>query len=168
MDRQLKPGSHAECAECALFSGMTDENEEGAKQIPIFVRSTIVNDDDKHVTEIYTTAKFRQRNGKSYITYDESELLNASEQRRTLTYRDGVVEIILFGQQTRSQIRLEIDRRHSNYYHTEYGVFEMTTMARSIVWDDRAHHVRLEYDLDISGNLSRVLIEIDEFKNGRG
>ena len=101
--------------------------------------------------DLMTEAKLYERNGKYYITYDETELTGL-EGTRTMVKMDGATVSMIRTGTYPSELLFAEDQRHVGLYQTEFGALTIST-----------HTSRLDNTIGENGGLLEIeyTIEVD-------
>ena len=87
---------------------------------------------------LVTQGKYTRKNGKYYLSYEESDLTGLAGTRTTLKVDEHAVNVIRTGLYP-SHLVFEKGRRHQSLYHTEFGdlmVGVNTEQIKSTLDDD--------------------------------
>jgi len=127
------------------------------KEIVIRITSEIKRlGEDPTLIDFTTEGKYYNRNGADYLVYQESEISGMAGAKTSLKFKDGIVTMKRIGAGGADMV-FRKDHRHSTYYRTPYGVFDLEMRTKMIenqlVFDNATAKGTLEikYDLVIKG-----------------
>ena len=110
-----------------------------------------------------TAGKYYERAGCGYITYQESGLTGLEGATTLLKTDAGRLSVIRMGSVEAKQVFVA-GQRHTSPYITPYGTLRTTVIPRTVevALQDGTGRIRLEYDLEIDGQLvNRIDMVID-------
>ncbi|MBM7560954.1 YwiB family protein [Fusibacter tunisiensis] len=113
---------------------------------------------------IFSDATYKAIGDKRYLMYEETEGSGLEGTKTLLSYESGLVRIKRYGD-VNSDLVIQLDATHENFYRTPYGIFEMQTSGKSVHWDDNGRlEILMDYQLCLTsdGTCSHVFIEIEE------
>lgn len=135
------------------------------KEVLISIKGVQTVDDQKDVTELFTTGDIYIKNNKTYITYMESAVTGFENCRTTLKI-DGESKVTLMRSgDSRSHLIMELGRKNTGYYGTPYGQFEVGINTSRLTYDLNGDTGKLycKYNLDINSSLvstNEIFIDI--------
>ena len=139
------------------------------KDVWISIKGTQHVNGETDTVELMTDGTLAQRNGRYYISYEESSE-TGMEGTRTLLKIEGEERVTLsrYGAR-RGQLIIEKGRRHLCNYDTGYGSMMIGIFSNEITSSltDEGGEVYFQYSLDINSSLAsenEVLINIRECK----
>lgn len=139
---------------------------DGQGMIPILLNiTTRMKDETEEDQEIslVTEGKMGERNGHTYIVYEETELTGMKGSKSTLKIEPGKIVLIRYGEISTKMEFVENDIFMTTY-NTPFGIFDMIirTKIAKIMKQDEGGHIHLEYTIEISdSNTQRCIMEID-------
>lgn len=92
------------------------------------IQGSLVEDD---TIEMITTGLYYERNGKTYIKYDDTSLDEDATTSTTIKIADEQVSILRHGA-TNTQMIFEKDKEHFTPYETAFGIFEIILRTTDI------------------------------------
>lgn len=106
--------------------------------------------DDHDTIELITTGSWYQKNGKHYLLYTDSTLLDSMETKTRVTFDTHTVSIIRNGG-INTHLVFEDGTCHIIPYETPFGLFEMVSTTKSIVitQDDTSIELKVTYHLEL-------------------
>ena len=106
--------------------------------------------------DLMTEARLYRRNGKYYISYEESELTGLEDTRTTVKIAPEGVTMIRSGKYPSEMLFLE-NQRHVGLYQTEYGqamtISTHTSHIRSTIGPEGGM-LALDYSIEVDNNLA--------------
>ncbi|MCI9626119.1 MAG: DUF1934 domain-containing protein [Clostridia bacterium] len=124
------------------------------KEILISIDSVQTSSDGEQDTiSMVTEGTLTEKNGKQYITYQESELTGFAGCTTTLKIDGGLLTMLRFGP-SNTQFVFQPNQCTSGIYHTPYGAFEVnvTTNTLQISMQNGQGDIQIEYHLRFGGN----------------
>lgn len=108
-------------------------------------------DDDYGEVEVVAQGKYYERNGKYYISYEESRQNDGKAGRATVKVDEDSVIVNQPGSFGAS-LCFEQGKRTTLFYHTPFGVLEMGVLTKSLEMDLKEHNwkIHISYFLDIN------------------
>lgn len=85
---------------------------------------------------LVTSGSYYRKGGKTYVSYEESELTGLKGTSTMLTIDENMVMISRIGLYP-SQLLLEKGKRHHSLYHTDEGDLAISVSTQSIDWQPR-------------------------------
>ena len=114
-------------------------------------------------TEVIVTGSYFLKGGKHYLIYDELIPETGEQIRNTVKISGKQVDVIKHGRSHDVHMVFEPGVKNLAYYHTPYGVLEISINAVSIDLEEEENHIsaKIEYALEINdGFVSDCTIEI--------
>ncbi len=104
--------------------------------------------------DLMTEAKLYERNGKYYITYEESELTGL-EGTRTMLKMDGATVSMIRTGAYPSELLFAEDQRHVGLYQTDFGALTISTHTRRLENTIRADggQLAIEYTVEVDNSM---------------
>ena len=115
------------------------------------------------VTEVIITGSYYLKGGKHYIIYDELIPETGEQIRNTIKIAPERADVIKHGRSHDVHMVFEPGVKNLAFYHTPYGVMEISTNAFSVDVEESEENIsaKIEYALDINdGFVSDCTIEI--------
>lgn len=102
------------------------------KEIVMKIKSEIKRlGDEPTIIDFTTEGKYYHRNGADYLVYQESEISGMAGSKTSLKFKDGIITMKRIGSGGADMV-FELDKRHTSYYRTPYGIFDMEMRASEI------------------------------------
>ena len=110
------------------------------------------NGDAPQTVELVTEGIVYEKEGKTYITYHESEVTGMDGTRTLIKVAPEKIVISRTGT-INSQMIFEAGKRNDSYYDTQYGGFTISihTLAYQVACEDQAVAFHVLYELDFNG-----------------
>lgn len=104
--------------------------------------------------DLMTEAKLYERNGKYYITYDETELTGL-EGTRTMVKMDGATVSMIRTGTYPSELLFAEDQRHVGLYQTEFGALTISTHTRRLdnTIGENGGVLEIEYTIEVDNSM---------------
>lgn len=104
---------------------------------------------------LVTRGRYSRRDGKYYVSYEESELTGLNGTRTTLKIDDKAVIVERTGLYP-SQMVFEKGRRHTSLYHTEFGdlIVGVNTEQIKSTLDEKGGSLDVRYAVEIDHALA--------------
>lgn len=114
--------------------------------------------------EMITVGQYFERNGKTYIKYEDRSLYEDQVTATTIKIAEDQVSILRHGA-ANTQMIFEKDREHYTPYETPFGLFELIVRTKDIqvIRDDEGLSLQVDYTIDINhsgGELSQFHLEV--------
>ncbi len=133
----------------------------GQKEINICVTSEQrLSGDEPSKYELYTVAKYSEKNGTKYISYDESEMFGfASSVMLIIT--DGTVKVRRYGE-NQTVLFLKEKHRCNTTYKTPYVAFDIEIMTEKVIANvcEDYGNIELIYTVAIDGSEANHSLKI--------
>ncbi len=110
--------------------------------------------EEEHI-DLVTQARLYERNGKFYITYEESPLTGLEGSRTTVKMENGMVSMIRTGTYP-SEMMFVKGQRHVGLYQTEFGAMTISTRTSELENSIDAYGGELSIDYTIEVDHSLV------------
>lgn len=125
------------------------------------IQGSLVEDD---TIEMITTGLFFEKNGKTYIKYEDASLDEDQITSTTIKIGDDQVSILRYGA-TNTQMIFEKDKEHFTPYETPFGLFEIVLRTTEIQFDKEIDKMTLNvaYNIEINhggASESQFVVEI--------
>lgn len=106
---------------------------------------------------LITKGRLYQRNGKTYISYEESELTGLEGTKTTVKLEPGQVTLIRTGKSP-SRMLFAQDERHVGLYQTPYGALTIATHTSNIknTMGADGGGLALDYTIEVEHNVTGV------------
>ena len=106
--------------------------------------------------EFVTEGKMYERNGATYLVYDETELSGVPGCRTRLRLRDGEIQMKRFGEGAGvgTEILFEQGKRYTGYYDTPFGPIPLevlTNYVRSSITEEGGGGIDIDYEISLKG-----------------
>lgn len=115
------------------------------------------------VIDFTTEGKIFKDNGRTIISYDESELIGTPNHVTRLEIGDDFVEMHRLGE-NKTKMLFKAGQRNSSLYNTEFGTFKLELVTENVDFElnEKFGKIDIRYDLSIK-NLteSQNTIEIN-------
>lgn len=114
----------------------------------------IYGEDDK--IEFVTEGNYYERNGKSYLSYKETEISGFDSNTTTTLKIDGdTVSMTRFGN-VNTHMVFSPGKRHLSHYETPYGSFTIGVVPEAVAIDmtDGSGNINIAYSLEIDNSPS--------------
>lgn len=104
--------------------------------------------------DLMTEAKLYERNGKYYITYDETELTGL-EGTRTMVKMDGTTVSMIRTGTYPSELLFAEDQRHVGLYQTEFGALTISTHTSRLdnTIGENGGVLEIEYTIEVDNSM---------------
>lgn len=120
--------------------------------------------------ELVTEGKLYKKDGRIYLTYDESEFTGLEGCRTRLTLEEGAVRMTRSGSAVGidTEICFEKGKRFSGFYDTPYGTVAMEVLTNDLknnVTPEGNGVIDIDYSISLKGLVegrSRLNIEVSE------
>lgn len=108
--------------------------------------------DEGELCEVVTPGRFYEKDGKKYITYEESELTGFPEGMRTTLKIDGRTLTMSRTGKGGTNMVFECGKTHMGHYETPYGSFTVSTTTDSldISIGETEGSIKVNYFVDIN------------------
>lgn len=116
------------------------------------IQGSLVEDD---TIEMITTGLFYERNGKTYIKYEDTSLDDDAITSTTIKIGEEQVSILRHGA-TNTQMIFEKNKEHFTPYETPYGIFEIILRTTDIQVDKAEDKMTLNVAYNIEVNHSGI------------
>lgn len=109
--------------------------------------------ESEHI-DLMTEAKLYERNGKYYITYDETELTGL-EGTRTMVKMDGTTVSMIRTGTYPSELLFAEDQRHVGLYQTEFGALTISTHTSRLdnTIGENGGVLEIEYTIEVDNSM---------------
>lgn len=109
--------------------------------------------ESEHI-DLMTEAKLYERNGKYYITYDETELTGL-EGTRTMVKMDGATVSMIRTGTYPSELLFAEDQRHVGLYQTEFGALTISTHTSRLdnTIGENGGVLEIEYTIEVDNSM---------------
>lgn len=119
--------------------------------------------------EMITTGFYYEKDGKSYIKYEDTSLDEDQATSTTIKVDHEQVSILRFGA-TNTQMIFEKNQEHFSPYETPFGLFELTIRTKDVVLVKEEDNITLtvDYTIDINhtgGTESQFAVEVTNQDN---
>lgn len=98
----------------------------------ISVKGTMDQEGEIDTVELLTRGNFVMRNGKYFISYEETEATGYKGNRTTVRVEQQEKVSMLRHGLAPSQLIIELGKRHVCHYHTQYGSINLGVAAEKI------------------------------------
>ncbi|MBP3312053.1 MAG: DUF1934 domain-containing protein [Butyricicoccus sp.] len=104
--------------------------------------------------DLMTEAKLYERNGKYYITYEETELTGL-EGTRTMVKMDGTTVSMIRTGTYPSELLFAEDQRHVGLYQTEFGALTISTHTSRLdnTIGENGGVLEIEYTIEVDNSM---------------
>ena len=104
--------------------------------------------------DLMTEAKLYERNGKYYITYEETELTGL-EGTRTMVKMDGATVSMIRTGTYPSELLFAEDQRHVGLYQTEFGALTISTHTSRLdnTIGENGGVLEIEYTIEVDNSM---------------
>lgn len=130
------------------------EEIEKKKEVVITIRTSQISFQTKEEDsmELVTTGKKYEKNGSTYLIYEESEVSGLKGNTTTIKISGGTVSMVRSGG-TSSKMVFEEGRRHKSLYDTEFGKLSMEILTKevNILKTESSLNARINYDITLKG-----------------
>ena len=128
-----------------------------------------VDDGQEDNVSLVTPGRYFFRDGKHYISYEESEMTGLLGTRTTLKISDDSVAVIRTGKNP-SQLIFEKGKKHMSLYSTDFGdlTVAVSTTAIKKVLNERDGHIDVCYNIEIDSlfaGTNHLMVDITEAEN---
>lgn len=112
------------------------------------IQGSLVEDD---TIEMITTGLYFEKNGKTYIKYEDTALDEDTTTSTTIKIGEDQVSILRHGA-TNTQMIFEKDKEHFTPYETPFGIFEIILRTTEIQVDreDDKMTLNVEYNIEVN------------------
>lgn len=110
---------------------------------------------DEETIDLMTQARFYERGGKFYISYEESELTGLLGTRTTVKIDGDTVTMMRTGTYP-SEMLFSKNQRHVGLYHTEFGAITISTHTNELINTISEDGGELEIDYTVEVDQSMV------------
>ena len=121
----------------------------------ITVKGQIASEDgsEPETVELVTEGIVYEKEGKTFITYHESEVTGMDGTRTLIKVAPEKIVLTRSGT-INSQMIFEAGKRNDSYYDTQYGGFTISihTLKFNLAYDDRVVAFNISYELDFNGS----------------
>lgn len=109
---------------------------------------------DEERINLTTQARLYRRNGKYYISYDESELTGLEGTRTTVKIDGKTVSMIRTGT-CPSELLFAENQRHVGLYHTDFGAMTISTHASRVhnTVSDEGGELTVDYTIEVDNSM---------------
>lgn len=114
------------------------------------IQGSLVEDD---TIEMITTGQFFEKNGKTYIKYEDMSLDEEVTTSTTIKIGEDQVSILRYGA-TNTQMIFEKDKEHFTPYETPFGIFELILRTTDIQVERQQNKMTLNVAYNIEVNHS--------------
>lgn len=129
----------------------------------IEIRSVITDGDgNEDVIEMNTVGKYGLKNGKVYLSYDDSSSVGVDDVTTILTAQNDMVVLKRTGA-LQSRLEIEKGERHQCHYSTQFGNLSVGIFGEmvDIKLDESGGKLSMEYTIDVNSQLlSKNNVEI--------
>jgi len=145
---------------------MEEKIIEGQGLLPVLLNiKTTMKDEtgEDQVISLVTEGKLGERNGHTYIVYEETELTGMKGSKSTLKIEPGKIVLVRYGEISTKMEFVENDIFMTTY-NTPFGVFDMVIKTKQAkhIKQEKGGQVHLEYYIEISNtNTQRCIMELD-------
>jgi uncharacterized beta-barrel protein YwiB (DUF1934 family) len=112
------------------------------------IQGSLVEDD---AIEMITTGQYYEKNGKTYIKYEDTALDEDAVTSTTIKIDEAQVSVLRFGA-TNTQLIFEKNQEHFTPYETPFGVFEIFLRTTDIQFHREFDKVTLNVAYNIEVN----------------
>ena len=133
------------------------------KDVLIKIKGTNDSGGDINKVELLTMGKLGQKNGKTYILYDEQESIGTAGVKTLLRVEDESQVILQRSGALNSRMTVEKGQRHNCSYSTVQGDIMVGVFGESVEnqLNEKGGRLYMRYTVDVNtGLLSRNEIEI--------
>lgn len=116
------------------------------------IQGSLVEDD---TIEMITTGLYYERNGKTYIKYEDTSLDEDTTTSTTIKIATNQVSVLRHGA-TNTQMIFEKNKEHFTPYETPFGIFEIVLRTTDIQVDREEDKMVLNVAYNIEVNHSGV------------
>lgn len=129
----------------------------------IEIRSVITDGEgNEDVIEMNTVGKYGLKNGKVYLSYDDSSSVGVDDVTTILTVQNDMVVLKRTGA-LQSRLEIEKGERHQCHYSTQFGNLSVGIFGEmvDIKLDESGGKLSMEYTIDVNSQLlSKNNVEI--------
>ena len=129
----------------------------------IEIRSVITDGEgNEDVIEMNTVGKYGLKNGKVYLSYDDSSSVGVDDVTTILTAQNDMVVLKRTGA-LQSRLEIEKGERHQCHYSTQFGNLSVGIFGEmvDIKLDESGGKLSMEYTIDVNSQLlSKNNVEI--------
>lgn len=123
-------------------------------------------DSEEDLLEFITEGKLFEKDGATYIVYDETEVSGMEGCKTTLKITDTALRMKRIGEVGfGTELYFEKGRRFSSIYHTPYGPMGIEILTKEVdtqLDENKKGKVDIEYDVSMEGvNESKNRLTID-------
>lgn len=129
------------------------------KEVLIKIKSRQVNEESgADEMEFVTEAKLYNRNGATYLVYEESDFSGIPGCRTRLRLRDKEVQMKRFGDGAGigSELKFEQGKRYNGIYDTPFGPIEIEVLTNRLcnsVSEEGSGELEIDYEVSLKGLL---------------
>ncbi len=112
-------------------------------------------DGEEDSFELTTAGKYKEQNGKYFVSYEGSELTGHENTTTTLKIQDDYVSMIRFGKETgSSQMVFQENKQYTGVYHTPFGSLsvDVYTKEMTVDVDENGGEVSLDYLIQMNNS----------------
>lgn len=122
------------------------------RDVLVSVKGTQIIGDESDTIEVITAGTFYDRDGKSYILYEETVEGMEETTHNTVKAWPGMVEVTKKGA-AKCRMVFECGKKHMSNYFTPMGliVLGITTSALEMERDEDVVRIHIEYALEMNG-----------------
>lgn len=125
------------------------------------IQGSLVEDD---TIEMITTGLYFEKNGKTYIKYEDTSLDEETTTSTTIKIDDDQVSILRHGA-TNTQMIFEKDKEHFTPYETPFGIFEiiLRTTNIEVEREDEKMTLNVAYNIEVNhsgATQSQFVVEV--------
>ena len=122
------------------------------KDVLVSVKGTQIMEDEDDVVEIITSGSWYEKNGKQYLTYEESIEEGTIPTKNTVKVWPDKIEVTKRGL-VESQMTFELGKRTKANYKTPMGliVLGLTTSVLDICIEENEISLAITYSLEMNG-----------------
>lgn len=132
------------------------------QEVTLWVKSRQeIDGEEQKVAELMTNGTLYQKDGKTYITYDETEATGTQGTKTTLKAEENRVTLIRFGK-VNSQMVFEKGKVHEFHYETPEGKLLMGADCKALLTEAKNDSGRIAVSYLLS--LSRQEIGMTHFE----
>lgn len=137
--------------------GATDDK---GMETPVFAKiilniDTTLKDDTGEDQEInlITEGQIGERNGNSYITYDETEISGMQGSKTTIKLEPHRLTLIRNGK-IATKMEFSVGEMFMTAYETPFGLFDMIIKTKNLRYEkeEMAGNIWLEYSIEMGSN----------------
>lgn len=121
-----------------------------SKTVQLKILSEVQTNGETDTIEFYSEGQFYEKNNKTYLSYDETELTGMKGSKVVLMIDDHHIEMHRFGT-TKAKMIFELNKKTKTNYKTPYGLFKMAIKTHLLTVDLETGIIKINYDLNIKG-----------------